>query len=115
MTAPRIHTSRPDKKHTPWVVVASPTDAEMCAVRGLYLVADLLPVEDARLIAAAPELLEVCMRATEEAKAGNGVRADTLNAMLDAIAKAAAPPRRIAGKKADCMSKVQAAKEARMT
>jgi hypothetical protein len=45
-------------KHTAWAVVQSPTDPEMYAVEGIYLVADHLPIEDARLIAAAPELLE---------------------------------------------------------
>jgi hypothetical protein len=42
---------------TPWAVTASPTDTELCAVRGTYLVADCLPVEDARLIAEAPAML----------------------------------------------------------
>lgn len=41
-----------------WEVIVSPTDPEMYAVKGVYLVADCLPIEDARLIAAAPELLE---------------------------------------------------------
>ena len=43
---------------------------------------------NARLIAAAPELLEAGVRLTEEAKAGKGVSAEALNQMLDAIAKA---------------------------
>ena len=34
----------------------------MSAVQGLYLVADNLPLEDARLIAAAPDLLAACAR-----------------------------------------------------
>lgn len=37
-----------------WRVVRSETDPELYAVRGLYLVADKLPIEDARLIAGAP-------------------------------------------------------------
>lgn len=41
----------------PWAVIASPTDPDMYAVCGAYLVADKLPIEDARLIAAAPDLL----------------------------------------------------------
>jgi hypothetical protein len=45
-------------KHTPWAVIASPTDPEMYAVRGAYLVADNLPIEDAHKIAAAPDLLK---------------------------------------------------------
>ena len=40
-----------------WRVVQSETDPELYAVRGVYLVADKLPLEDARLIAAAPEML----------------------------------------------------------
>lgn len=43
---------------SPWQVIPSPTDPEMFAVQGVYLVADNLPIEDARLIAAAPALLE---------------------------------------------------------
>lgn len=42
---------------TPWDVIVSPTDPEMYAVQGCYLVADCLPIEDARLIASAPDLL----------------------------------------------------------
>jgi len=42
----------------PWLVVPSPTDGEMSAVQGAYLVADKLPIEDARLIAAAPDLVD---------------------------------------------------------
>ncbi len=47
-------------KHTPrrWAVIASPTDPEMYAVRGAYLVADNLPIEDAHKIAAVDDLLE---------------------------------------------------------
>ena len=40
-----------------WEVITSPTDAEMSAVHGVYLVADNLPLDDAQLIAAAPYLL----------------------------------------------------------
>jgi hypothetical protein len=40
-----------------WKVLPSPTDCEMYCVAGAYLVADKLPIEDARLIAGAPELL----------------------------------------------------------
>lgn len=56
--------------HTPWVVIASPTDAEMYAVQGVYLVADDLPIEDARLIAAAPDLLaaHLAWEAAEDAR-----------------------------------------------
>jgi hypothetical protein len=43
-------------QHTPWAVIQSPTDPEMSAVHGVYLVADNLPIEDAILIAAAPEM-----------------------------------------------------------
>ncbi len=49
--------------HTPWAVIASPTDAEMYAVQGVYLVADKLPIEDAHLIASAPDLLAACVMA----------------------------------------------------
>jgi hypothetical protein len=42
----------------PWAVIVSPTDPEMYAVRGVYLVADKLSIEDACLIAEAPKLLE---------------------------------------------------------
>jgi hypothetical protein len=44
---------------TKWMVVRSPSDAEMYAVEGVYLVADQLPIEDAHLIAAAPDLAHV--------------------------------------------------------
>lgn len=47
-----------------WRVIPSPTDPEMSAVQGVYLVADNLPIEDANLIAAAPALIE----ALEEAR-----------------------------------------------
>lgn len=40
-----------------WRVVQSDTDPEMYAVRGVYLVADNLPIEDAVVIAAAHALL----------------------------------------------------------
>lgn len=43
---------------TPWTVQISKTDPETFEVRGAYLVADHLPIEDAVLIAAAPELSE---------------------------------------------------------
>lgn len=46
-----------------WNVVPSPTDPEMYAVEGVYLVADALPIEDADLIAAAPDLLKALQRA----------------------------------------------------
>lgn len=41
---------------TKWRVVRSPTDPEMWAVQGAYLVADKIPAEDADMIAAAPDL-----------------------------------------------------------
>lgn len=50
-----------------WRVIPSPTDPEMFAVQShyefgelypVYIVADNLPIEDARLIAAAPDMLE---------------------------------------------------------
>jgi len=41
-----------------WEMVQSPTDPEMFAVQGSYLVADCLPIEDAHLIANAPKLLD---------------------------------------------------------
>ncbi len=40
-----------------WRVIQSPTDADMHAVQGVYLVADKLPIEDANMIAAAPDML----------------------------------------------------------
>lgn len=40
-----------------WIVIQSPTDPEMYAVMGVYLVADKLPIEDAILISYAPEML----------------------------------------------------------
>lgn len=40
----------------PWTVKPSPTDSEMMAVVGAYLVADNLPIEDAALISAAPDM-----------------------------------------------------------
>ena len=40
-----------------WSVAQSPTDPDMYCVGGSYIVADCLPIEDARLIAAAPDLL----------------------------------------------------------
>lgn len=48
--------------HTPcpWRVEVGVSDPEMYSVKGSYLVADYLPIEDARLIAAAPDLLEAC-------------------------------------------------------
>lgn len=40
----------------PWQVVSDPKDPEMFAVAGAYPVAGNLPIEDAHLIAAAPDL-----------------------------------------------------------
>lgn len=40
-----------------WQVVRSPTDPELWAVQGVYLVADQLPIEDAAMIAAASDML----------------------------------------------------------
>lgn len=42
-----------------WHVIQSPTDPEMYAVQGEYLVADRLPIEDANLIAASEQLLQL--------------------------------------------------------
>ena len=60
--------------HTPWKVLPSPTDRELYAVAGEYLVADGLPIEDARLIAAAPCLLEALRFYASEAFDGYGNR-----------------------------------------
>jgi hypothetical protein len=42
----------------PWRVTADPADTEMYAVAGAYAVAGNLPIEDANLIAAAPDMEE---------------------------------------------------------
>lgn len=58
----------------PWLVIPSPTDAEMSAVHGAYLVADNLPIEDAHLIAAVPDLLaalEALIAAIENQRYGD--------------------------------------------
>lgn len=60
-----------------WQVVASPTDPEMFAVRGVYLVADNLPIEDANLIAAAPALLAALEEIVSDM--ASDVRKSTLN------------------------------------
>lgn len=73
--------------HTPWAVVQSPTDGELYAVAGAYLVADGLPIEDARLIAAAPQLLEACedgLAALKLLRTGLLDRAPEAIAMIDA-------------------------------
>ena len=49
-----------------WAIIQSPTDAEMYAVQGVYLVADKLPIEDAKLIAAAPHMLKSLRKLTAE-------------------------------------------------
>lgn len=73
--------------HTPWAVVASPTDPEMYAVQGAYLVADNLPIEDARLIAAAPDLLAalgaIAEATSAEDDAGENYRWDDREGALD--------------------------------
>jgi len=52
-------------EHTPvaWEAVTSPSDPELYAVQGAYLVADHLPIEDALKIAAAPDLLTALINA----------------------------------------------------
>ena len=40
----------------PWRVIADPADPEVYAVAGVYKVAGNLPIEDANLIAAAPDM-----------------------------------------------------------
>ena len=75
-----------------WEVIPSPTDAEMSAVHGVYLVADNLPIEDARLIAAAPVLLAELIAAVEimdDQLCGDFP--ESLAAMRAAIAKATRP------------------------
>jgi hypothetical protein len=49
-----------------WRATQSKTDTEMYAVEGCYLVADNLPIEDARLISAAPDMLEALKEAEGE-------------------------------------------------
>jgi len=51
-----------------WNVVQSPTDAEMFAVQGVYLVADKLPIEDAKLIAVAPVMLDLLRQELENVR-----------------------------------------------
>lgn len=57
-------------QHTPgpveWQVIESPTDTEMYAVRGAYLVADNLPIEDAMLISGAREMHAALVAAKQE-------------------------------------------------
>lgn len=80
--------------HDPWTVIASPTDPEMFAVEGVYLVADHLPIEDACLIAAASELLASAKKALNFIENTESEMGETLgsgDALRAAIAKATQP------------------------
>lgn len=79
--------------HTPgpWRVEVGVSDPEMYSVKGSYLVADYLPIEDARLIAAAPVLLEAlrkCLNFIENTEGELGITLTSADAARAAIAKA---------------------------
>lgn len=83
-----------------WHVVPSPTDPEMLAVQShyefgelypVYIVADNLPIEDARMIAAAPDMYEACnqaLRHIEVDEATHGRPFAAGNVLRAALAKA---------------------------
>lgn len=58
----------PHNFHSKWREAAGVADSEMSSVRGEYLVADRLPIEDAITIAVAPEAIAAlyrCVKAWE--------------------------------------------------
>lgn len=84
-----------------WHVIPSPTDPDMLAVKchyeygelhPEYLVADNLPIEDARMIAAAPELLEaleeVVANAVKNYEGSMDVYPEAIEVARAALAKA---------------------------
>jgi len=74
------------KTHTPlpWHVEQSPTDPEMFAVVGHYLVADALPIEDAKLIAASKDLLTLAHQYASDLR--HPPSADSVERRLERIA-----------------------------
>lgn len=80
-----------ETQYAPWSIVKSLREPEMYAVQGAYLVADFLPIEDARLIAASPELLKAAKRALRFIANTEGEMGETLESgdmLRAAIAKA---------------------------